>query len=89
MFLIVVHHNNVVGHHLATKVFTGKLPAIRGVWVIIDLGEPAIKSQQNVTVAGPIGVHLTMHLLQLLIVLLYLQGLASYLQQQLLHLPLP
>ena len=24
-----------VGHHLATKVFIGKLPATRGVWVII------------------------------------------------------
>jgi hypothetical protein len=32
--------NTIVGHHLATKVFIGKLPATRGVWVITGYNRP-------------------------------------------------
>jgi hypothetical protein len=38
-----------VGDHLATKILIGKLPATRGVWVIIGQAND--------------GVHLTMHLM--------------------------
>ena len=36
MYMYIAHSvYKFAGHHLATKVFIGKLLAIRGVWVII------------------------------------------------------
>ena len=36
---------HIIGHHLATKAFIGKLPATTGVWVII--GTPMMRGGQG------------------------------------------